>query len=544
MRRIIHLPQGHDSVRRTRIAPLVAISAVATLVPALTPAVASAAEPVARRTVTADPLRQYTQQTPRWKRCEAEAPAAYQCATLKVPLDYARPDGRKLDVAVSRVKATSPQKRRGVLLLNPGGPGGPGLDMPLWMAPELPTAVKEQYDLIGFDPRGVGQSSPVSCGLNEAELNWQRPYKAAAFDKDVRWARTVAEKCRARNGAVLPHITTRNTARDMDVIRAVLGEKKVSYLGYSYGTYLGAVYTQMFPKRTDRFVLDSAVDPQRIWRGMIQVWAEGAEPAFTRWTEWTAERHTTYGLGDTPAQVGKAFWDLVARADREPIDIQGTLLTGDDIRAGRAVFFDVQGAAEAVVELRKAAEGTPAPAPSRRSTAPRHVPPSFARAVPSDNSDAAFWAVACGDTRAWPRDPEQYRRDAIRDKARYPLYGDFASNIKPCAFWKNGSEPATQVNNSVGALILQNEWDSQTPLVSGQGLRRAMKGSRMVTVLGGQGHGVYGSKSCADKTATAYLTTGRLPAADLTCRATQAQAQNRLDLPLPAPQGIPGLRRS
>ncbi|MEU2244468.1 alpha/beta hydrolase [Streptomyces sp. NPDC018338] len=526
-------------MRSRRIAPLVALSAVATLVPALTPAVASAAASVPRQAVSADPMKPYTQQKPRWKRCQAEAPANYQCATLKVPLDYSRPGGRKLDVAVSRIKATSPQKRRGALLLNPGGPGGPGLDMPLWMGPELPTAVKEQYDLIGFDPRGVGESSPVSCGLNGDELNWQRPYKAATFDKDVRWARTVAAKCRARGGDVLPHLTTRNTARDMDVIRAVLGEKKISYLGYSYGTYLGAVYTQMFPKRTDRFVLDSAVDPQRIWRGMIQVWAEGAEPAFKRWSAWTAERHATYGLGDTPAKVGKTYWDLVAQADRKPIDFRGTLLTGDDIRVGRAMFFDVKGAAEAIAELKKAAEGSPSAAPSKRSTSPRPVPPSFARAVPSDNSDAAFWAVACADTRSWPRDPEQYRRDAIRDKARYPLYGDFASNIKPCAFWTNGSEPATKVNNSVGALILQNEWDSQTPLVAGQGLRRTMKGSRMVTVLDGQGHGVYGSKSCADKTATAYLTTGRLPAADMTCRATPAQAQNRLDLPLPTPQGLP-----
>ncbi|WP_328485719.1 alpha/beta hydrolase [Streptomyces zaomyceticus] len=527
-------------MRNRRIAPLVAISAVATLVPALTPAVASAATPAPRPTASTYSLKPYMQQKPHWKRCDAQAPANYQCATLKVPLDYTRPGGRTLEVAVSRIKATSPQKRRGVLLLNPGGPGGPGLDMPLYMGPELPTAVKERYDLIGFDPRGVGQSSPVSCGLNEDELNWQRPYKASTFDKDVRWARTVADKCRAKGGAVLPHLTTRNTARDMDVIRAVLGEKKLSYLGYSYGTYLGAVYTQMFPKRTDRFVLDSAVDPERIWRGMIQVWAEGAEPAFTRWSQWTADRHTTYGLGDTAAEVGRTFWDLVAQAERKPIEFQGMLLTGDDIRAGRAIFFDVKGAAEAIAELKKAAEGTPSAAPSRQSTSPRPVPPSFARDVPSDNSDAAFWAVACADTRSWPRDPEQYRRDAIRDKATYPLYGDFASNIKPCAFWKDGSEPATKVDNSVGALILQNEWDSQTPLVSGQGLRRSMKGSRMVTVLGGQGHGIYGSKSCADKTATAYLTTGTLPAADLTCRATAAQAQNRLQLPLPTPQGLPG----
>ncbi|MFD7441788.1 alpha/beta hydrolase [Streptomyces sp. NPDC059909] len=517
-----------------------AVTALATLVPALAPATASAAAPAAP--AAADPLKPYLQQKPRWQRCDAESPAAFQCATVKVPLDYSRPGGKKIGIAISRMKASSARERRGALLLNPGGPGGEGLGMPLFLASELPTAVKKRYDLVGFDPRGVGQSSPVSCGLTDDERNWQRPYKSATFAKDVQWARTVAAKCEARGGDKLRHLTTRNTARDMDVIRSVLGEKKISYLGYSYGTYLGAVYTQMFPRRADRFVLDSAVDPQRVWRGMIQVWAEGAEPAFTRWSEWTARRAATYQLGDTPAAVRKTFWDLVAQADRKPIDFEGTPLTGDDIRAGRAVFFSVREAAESVAALKKAAEGTrPAPATRSPRSTPPPAPPAFGRAVPPDNGEASFWAVVCADSRSWPRDPEQYRRDAIRDKARYPLYGDFASNIMPCAFWKNGSEPATTVDNKVGALILQNEWDSQTPLTSGQGLHRALKGSRMVTVAGGEGHGIYGSKSCADKTATAYLTTGRLPAKDLTCQAAAGREQGALRLPVPTPPGIPGM---
>ncbi|MEV7671959.1 alpha/beta hydrolase [Streptomyces sp. NPDC088752] len=526
-------------MRNRRTASLVAMGVAAALLPALTPA-ASAATPVLR---TADgPLAQYTQQKPRWKRCDAEGPADFECATIKVPLDYARPNGGKLDVAISRTKATSAKDRRGVLLLNPGGPGGIGLDMPLYLASDLPDAVKKRYDLIGFDPRGVGRSSPVGCGLNDDELNWQRPYKAETFDKDVRRARTVAEKCRKRNGAVLPHLGTRNTARDMDVIRAVLGEKKISYLGYSYGTYLGAVYTQLFPKRADRFVLDSAVDPERIWRGMIQVWAEGAEPAFKRWTEWTAARNATYNLGRTPAEVRTTFWNLVAGANRRPVPLDGMLLSGDDIRSLRAVFFSVEDAAETVVRLKEAAAGrTPAPAakPSRiLPTAP--VPPSFARAVPSDNGDASFWSVVCADTRAWPRDPERYRRDAIRDRAKYPLYGDFASHIKPCAFWGPGAEPATKVDNTVRALVLQNEWDPQTPLVSGQGMRRALKGARMVTVLDGLGHGVYGAKSCADKVATAYLVTGGLPAEDLSCRTPAGRKPGGLRLPPSATPAAPG----
>ncbi|MFI9611295.1 alpha/beta hydrolase [Streptomyces sp. NPDC052023] len=521
-------------MRSSRIATVLAASVVATLVPALAPATASAA---------ANPLDQYLRQKPAWHRCDRSMPVTFQCATIKVPLDYSRPGGKKLDLAISRLRTSTRAERRGVLLLNPGGPGGPGVGMPEQMASELPKSVRNKYDLIGFDPRGIGQSSGVGCGMTDAEQNWERPYKAGTFTKDVKWARTVAEKCAAKQGDKLRHITTRNTARDMDVIRGVLGEKKISYLGYSYGTYLGAVYTQMFPGRSDRFVLDSAVDPARIWRGMIQIWAEGTEPAFTRWTAWTAERNSTYKLGKTPEAVRKTFYDLVAQADRKPIDLDGAKLSGDDLRAGlRATFFSVRDAAEAVVELKKAAEGRPR-SRDREARTPAPVPPSFGRAVPADNATAGFWTVVCADTRNWPRDPERYRSDAIRDKARYPLYGDVVSNIMPCAFWKKtGGEPATKVGNKVGALILQNEWDSQTPLAGGQGLRRVMKGAKMVTVAGGVGHGIYGSKSCADKTATAYLTTGRLPAEDATCQAapTARERATPNPLPLPTPPGVPG----
>lgn len=495
-----------------------AVGTVAAFVSALTPATALAAsEPAAVASAAKAPLRHYAQQKPQWQRCDAQNPATYQCATLRVPLDYSDPDGKKIDIAISRLKASSasPKERRGVLLLNPGGPGGPGLNMPVDPDVTLPEVVNRRYDLIGFDPRGVGRSSPVSCGLTDDEQDVERPYKAETFAKDVKWARTVADKCRARADDTLRHLTTRNTARDMDVIRTVLGEEKISYLGFSYGTYLGAVYTQMFPRRTDRFVLDSATDPARYGRGMFQAMAARAEPAFTRWTEWTARRHTTYELGRTPAGVRKTFWDLIARADREPVDYRGTLFTSDAIRAQRAMFSRVREAASWVTGLKKAAEGkTPAPNP---------LPPTSARDVPSDNNAASAWAVLCADTRtSWPRDPEQYRRDAIRDNSRYPLSGDFESNIKPCAFWKPGSEPRTPVNNTVRALILQNEWDPATPLAEGQAMHRALRGSRMVTVAGGEGHIVNGTNSCADRSATLYLTTGRLPAKDLNCRASQS----------------------
>lgn len=505
-------------MRKKRLASLLtAAGLLASCVPLLASAPAFAATP-------ADSA--YLRQKPVWHRCSADQPASYECATLKVPLDYRRPAGRTLDLAVSRVRSTDPAKRHGVLLMNPGGPGGGGLDLPLSLGEELPREVRDQYDLIGFDPRGVGGSSPLTCGLNDSEQGIDRPYRPESFGSDVTWARTIAEKCREKAGSVLPYITTRNTARDVDTIRTVLGERKISYLGYSYGTYLGAVYTQMFPDRADRFVLDSGVDPDLVWRGLFQAWAKESEPAFDRWTGWAARRAGEFRLGDSPAAVSRTYWDLVARADREPIVFQGAKITGDDVRGLRRLFFSPAEATPLVAALKEAAEGKPA--------APGAFGPDFdmkraltgetgpAAEPASDNTIAVFWSVVCGDTDSWPRDPERYRRDAVRDKAAYPLYGDFASNIKPCAFWQRPLEARTPMRARADVLTVQNEWDSQTPLSSGQGMHRALKGSRMVLARGGEGHGVYiaDPASCVNAPVTAYLATGRLPAEDITCRST------------------------
>ncbi|MFJ7250207.1 alpha/beta fold hydrolase [Kitasatospora sp. NPDC098652] len=507
-----------------RTIPVLTAGVASAVLAALTPATAFAA---------ADPLQQYERQGLRWERCDAQRPEEFECAKVKVPLDYGDPGGRRIDLAISRIKASNAKERHGVLLINPGGPGGPGLTMPVEMQPLLPAGVRERFDLIGFDPRGVGQSSPIGCDLTADEQTFQHPYAAATFARDVARARTVADKCWAKAGDVLPHITTRNTARDMDVVRAALGERQISYFGHSYGTYLGAVYTQMFPRRSDRFVLDSALDPALAWRGSLRGWSAGAELAFTRWTEWAAARSSTYGLGRTPGEVRKTFWDLIAHADRTPVPTTGGALDGDAIRSGYAAFVRVETVTPWIVALKAAADGgAPAPAgpaepgaaaagesaPNRPNTAPSGA---FGAAVPADNIPAVAWAVFCGDTRNWPRDPERYRRDAIRDRAEYPLAGDLGAGIVPCAFWKSAAtEQATVVDNDVNALIVQNQWDPQATLAMAQGMRRALHGARMVTVVGGEGHGVVvAGPSCADDSVTRYLTTGRLPAKDLNCRA-------------------------
>ncbi|WP_406014515.1 alpha/beta hydrolase [Streptomyces sp. NBC_00984] len=514
------------ALRGARTISVLTVGTVTTVMAALTPVTAFAA---------GDPLQQYAQQELRWERCDPGGPATFECAKVKVPLDYSDPGGRKIDLAISRVKASGAKERHGVLLMNPGGPGVPGLTMPVEMESLLSAEVRERFDLVGFDPRGVGQSAPIGCGLTADEQAVQHPYTARTFAKDVALARTVADKCWAKAGDMLPHLTTRNTARDMDVVRAALGEKKISYFGYSYGTYLGAVYTQMFPRRSDRFVLDSALDPTLAWRGTFRGWSAGAELAFTRWTEWAAARNATYGLGPTPAKVRKTYWELIARADRTPVPTNGGALSGGAIRSQYGAFVGVKTVTPWIVALKaSAAGGPPAPATPTASavtaaSAEPAVPGSapvrsadagaFGADVPADNQSAVTWAAFCGDTRSWPRNPEQYRRDVIRDRAKYPLAGDLGATIQPCAFWKSAArEPATVVSNDVNALIVQNQWDPQATLPMAQGMRRALHGARMVTVAGGEGHGVVvAGPSCADAGVTRYLTTGRLPAKDLTC---------------------------
>lgn len=342
-----------------------------------------------------------------WQGCGGDIPPTVECATLKVPLDHRRPDGKKINVSLSRIKAADPGKRRGALLFNPGGPSGSGLFYPLALSGLLPQSVKDRYDLIGFDPRGVGASSPLACGTTTAdERLTYRPYKRATFAKDVAWARDIADRCRNHNRETLRHVTTRNTARDMDIMRAALGEQRISYFGLSYGTYLGSVYTQLFPQRVDRFVLDSAVDPERVWRSMGRSWAEQAETAFDRWTDWTARHAAQYGLGDTPAEVEKLFWDIVARADREPLDLGGTRFDGAEVREYiRWEITHPSVAARTLGLLRDAAAGRPVP--------------TFPTFVPTDNELASYLAIVCGDTR-WPTDSAVYRADSRRDSVRYP----------------------------------------------------------------------------------------------------------------------------
>jgi pimeloyl-ACP methyl ester carboxylesterase len=475
-----------------------------------------------------------------------------RCALLTVPRDYAQPGGATIEVALSRIESAQPGLRRGILVYNPGGPGSSGLNGPTRLAAALPQAVLDRYDLVGFDPRGVGSSAPVSCALAPPDLDVLKfiPYPAHDLDiaANVAYASRAATGCAAASGALLPHVTTANTARDVDRIRAALGEPKVSYLGYSYGTYLGAVYATLFPQRTDRFVLDSNIHPRRIWRETFAAWGYAVEVAFDGFARFAAARDAVYGLGATPAAVHAKVVAMALELEREPyVHPSGAVIGGDafrelirneGLRNDRA--FPALAELLALIDARAAAGAAAAPADrgddARIATlldalgadaAPATDPPVFPT-PPADNPFAAPWAVVCGDAE-WPRSPAFYQAAVQAQDALFPLHGRAAANIWPCAFWPFAPrEPAVEIGplRDGAALVVQSVRDPATPLDGAVALRATLGSrARLVTVEDGAHVVAFNAiNSCADAHAASFLATGRLPA-DSWCRR---------DAPLPA----------
>ncbi|GAB2595779.1 alpha/beta hydrolase [Streptomyces capparidis] len=451
--------------------------------------------------------------------------AGARCAKVTVPLDYTRPKGRTIEIAVSRLPAADPARRIGALVLNHGGPGEPTLGMPLETRTHL-GRVGARYDLIGVDPRFVGRSTPLDCGWPVGLWLRSAGTDRAGFDRQVAFHKDLAERCARRHGDVLPHVTTRNTARDMDIVRAVLGERRISYLGYSYGAQLGAVYAQMFPGRTDRMVLDSAGDPRR-WGPRTLIGREPAsERALHAWASWTAARHRDYGLGRTRREVLATVERVVAASSERPLPVRSHpgevdehvvpfLIQGgvgsdhDRARAGLASTVRVLG------EAARAADGdTVAPNPELEESL-RFLLDGAAnsRLV----SPAAV--IYCGD-RAAPRDPEVYWDDIRRVRHRHPLFGPITHNIAPCAFWPEPPrEEPTAIANRAEALIVSATGDTSTTYRGAQAMHRLMTGSRLLTLRGAIAHGVYGEygDACVDAKVNAYLESGTLPAGNVTC---------------------------
>ncbi|MEU4445188.1 alpha/beta hydrolase [Actinosynnema sp. NPDC050801] len=448
------------------------------------------------------------------------------CGTVEVPLDYRDPGGEKIEVAVSKLPAAEAHDRRGVLLLNPGGPALSGLDTPGVVAPTLPPSVLAAYDLIGFDPRGVGHSTPQSCGLDDPSLAGLFPYPAAdgSITANVDHARTDAERCATNAGEKLRYFTTANTARDVDRIRTALGEEKISYWGQSYGTYLGTVYGSLFPERADRVVLEGNVDPTKVWANATDNWGKAMSERFPDAARVAAAQHATLGLGGTVDEVTRKYLALADRLDRTPAPVPGTslALTGSMLRTVTYSLLLHNETLPVLAQFWKAAvglaDGVLAEADGQVLrhvfTAPPPIP-----GVPADNQATMFLALTCGDA-AWSDDVDEYARRTAEDRAAWPLTAGMPANIRACAFWPRPVEEPVRVTDKGprNTLILQNRRDNATPWEDGLGLYQVL-GER-ATFVGADngGHYVYNQGStCVDEATVTFLTTGRLPDEKIDC---------------------------
>ncbi|MET9760521.1 alpha/beta hydrolase [Streptomyces sp. NPDC006372] len=478
-----------------------------------------------------DPLARFHHQRLAWKSCvlgpddpagkELEQAGA-RCADVTVPLDYSEPGGRTITVAISRIRATDTAHRVGPLLLNGGGPGGPSLGD----APSVREAMKDvaaRYDVVGVDPRFVGRSTPLDCHWPTGTAWRGAGEDRAGFDRTAAFSKDLAERCRSRAGDVLPHATTRNTARDMDVVRAALGERRISYLGYSYGSYLGEVYTSMFPGRTDRVVLDGVIDPERysarFWRGV----EPANRQALKRWASWAAARDATYGLGRTRGEVLATVERVRTAAARTPLRLGDHRLDAHvmPIVVLNGLSQDNDDAygdfAQGVRDMLGASQGrraTPSPWLARVL--------DFVLTGAKSPYGSAQTAIVCGDNAA-PRDPEVYWRDVQRARVQDPLFAPVTDNLNPCTYWDRPRERPTTVRDDLPALLVNATGDPRTYYNGATTVRSRWPSSRLVTLRGADQHGVYGvfGSACVDDSVNAYLATGRLPARDVECAAPE-----------------------
>ncbi|MFI1865198.1 alpha/beta hydrolase [Streptomyces jumonjinensis] len=478
---------------------------------------------VASPSTGGDALDRFRKQSVKWTECKdpALAESGTRCARVTVPLDYEKPKGRTLTVAISRIKATDPAKRRGILQSNPGGPGGRGLSLPAEIKAQMTPQAAAAYDVIGMDTRGLGESTPVDCGLTRGMWLHAPGPDRAGFDESVRLSREDAGRCWDKYPDVLPHLSTRNIARDVDIVRSALGERKTSWFGQSYGTVLGAVYAQMFPRNIDRLVLDSAPDPAEYHSfEMVRKMGPANEKAVDDFARWAAPRDGEYGLGATATAVRATVEKMIRRAGTEPIRVGGHRVTDRDLPLLLFGFItDDTANAEAARTVRvllDAADGKPVTVPPAMQG---FLDMMFDAAGTGRAADyAAQLGVLCADA-VMPSDPEYYWKGVERTRASQPVFGPVTNVPLPCAFWKEKPrEKPTKINNKLPALQIQATGDTRTTYESGLRMHQAMRGSKLVTVPA-RSHAVYlyYPNDCVKRTVNEYLVDGALPARDTVC---------------------------
>ncbi|MDX3518453.1 alpha/beta hydrolase [Streptomyces scabiei] len=481
----------------------------------------------AAETLTGPVARRAADEGIRFGKCPAAEglPDGVRCGTVKVPLDYARPDGRQISLTVSRVRAKGKDARgrkvarQGALVFNPGGPGASGMFFPLLGYLPDWKRLGAAYDLVGYAPRGVGRSAPLSCrdprtlhrGPSAAPTHPSEAYKKERIARAGEFARG----CARRGGSALRHYHSLNNARDLDVLRAALGEPRLTFVGASYGTYIGALYASLFPSHVRRMVFDSVVnpDPEQIWYRNNLDQSAAFEGRWADFRAWAARHHTVYGLGDTPEKVLRSYERAAARLAARPAggkvgpgQLHGAFL--------QAAYYDDHWPQRALA-LSAYLKGDPKPLV-------RIAGPSPEGAAEQENASAVYTAVECNDG-PWPTEWRVWDRDNTRlaRTAPFETWDNVWANL-PCAYWKGPRQRPLDVRTGPGelppTLILAAERDAAAPYDGAIALHRRLWGSVLVTERDAGNHGVgWGNNRCVNGHLEAYLLEGRLPERRAAC---------------------------
>jgi pimeloyl-ACP methyl ester carboxylesterase len=456
-----------------------------------------------------------------WGKCDSTRlqQAGGQCGFVEVPLDYGKPSGTKISLAVSRIKhKVADAKYQGVMLTNPGGPGGSGLTLST-LGSAVPNHVGDAYDWIGFDPRGVGSSKPaLSCISDYAGFN--RPqYEPTSLALEKVWlakSKAYAQACTKNGGALLDHMKTTDSARDMDSIRAALGASQINYYGFSYGTYLGQVYATLFPNRVRRAVLDSNVDPRKVWYQANLDQDIAFERNIKIWFGWVAQYDNVFHLGKTERAVEGQWYRTKAQLAKKPAagKIGQDEWTDIFLQAGYYIYgwVDLGNAFAGWVHKQDA-----------QPLLDLYGDPTVPQA---DNGFAVYNAVQCTDVQ-WPKRWSQWRIDNWRTWAQAPFetWGNAWFNA-PCLFWSaKAGTPVTITGKNVAPILLLDETlDAATPYEGTLQVRKLFPKSSLIASPGGTTHAAsLSGVACVDDQVAAYLATGKLPArkagtgADATC---------------------------
>ncbi|MFE1575872.1 alpha/beta fold hydrolase [Streptomyces fradiae] len=463
----------------------------------------SAAEPPAPEPRTPSSLS--------WTACGTARYPKLECASLRVPLDHADPDGERITLALSRVRHTA-RTFDGPLLVNPGGPGASGRDLAGFVAASLPAELAARYDVIGFDPRGTGASRPaLTCRPDHFAPVRPDPVPRDAREERRGAARAAAfaRACGDAHGRLLPHMGTVAAARDMDAIREALGAPRVNYFGYSYGTYLGAVYAKLYPHRVRRAVLDSVVHPGGVWYDANLAQDHAFDARHKAFLAWVARHDRVYGLGGDPARVEDRWYAMRAALREAPADgrvgaaeVEDTFLPG----AYHDGYWPLLAAAFSAYA--KEGDGGPLVAAYESLAAPDES---------TANAYAGYTAVECRDA-PWPRSWGVWHRDmwAAHAKAPFSTWNNAWYNA-PCAFWPVPSLTPPDVANAAvpPMLLFQATEDAATPYEGALAAHRMLAGSRLVVERGGGNHAVtLRGNACADRVLVRYLDTGEVPRGD------------------------------